>query len=361
MRVGEDERVPPRALIVTRDVGRAVRLTRPERSRIGEHRQFKHRAGWPFVVDQLQQASGFPDMLLEDYVEYTFSTKPRQPTPTDVLKASLRSMARWILPPSRNPLVWTEPWVGIFHNPPNVPSWFHAALDPADLLNGLRLRQSLPQLRGAVALSEYLAAWLRQRLDAPVIALKHPTAFDARQFDWDAFEANPEKKLVQIGWYLRNYRAIYQVSVPPWLTKAHLVQNEPVIIDARQATDEHAETRHRPDVGAVQELSYLPADAYDRLLTDNLVFIEVITSSANNAVVEAIARDTPIVINRHPAVVEYLGPDYPLLYDDIAQVQSLLTIPRIRDAHAYIRAMDKTDLTVEHFIDQMRRFMLSLA
>ena len=53
------------------------------------------------------------------------------------------------------------------------------------------------------------------------------------------------------------------------------------------------------------------AHRYDCLLPENVMAIELFDASANNVVVECIARNTPIIVNRHPAVVEYLTADYP--------------------------------------------------
>ena len=41
----------------------------------------------------------------------------------------------------------------------------------------------------------------------------------------------------------------------------------------------------------------------------NIVFIELITSVANNTIIECIARNTPIVVNRQEGPEFYLGRD----------------------------------------------------
>src|SRR5690606_1832304 len=118
-------------------------------------------------------------------------------------------------------------------------------------------QESLPHLRGAIALSEYLAGWLRTQLSVPVVAIKHPTDFTTAKFSWEAFAGNPEKKLVQVGWYLRNYRAIYQVRAPEWIKKIHLAQEGVTIKRARARTDAHPVYGTRPDIGEVTMLSRL--------------------------------------------------------------------------------------------------------
>jgi len=84
-----------------------------------------------------------------------------------------------------------------------------------------------------------------------------------------------------------------------------------------------------------------------------VTFMELIDASANNTILDCIGRNAPLVVNRHPAAVEYLGKDYPLFYDHIADAGKLLTVERCLAAHEHLKAMDKQDLTYEHFKAQV--------
>ena len=64
-------------------------------------------------------------------------------------------------------------------------------------------------------------------------------------------------------------------------------------------------------------------EKYDELLCANIVFVDFYDTSANNLVIECIARGTPIVVPKHPAVVEYLGKDYPLYFNDYSEISKL--------------------------------------
>ena len=41
------------------------------------------------------------------------------------------------------------------------------------------------------------------------------------------------------------------------------------------------------------------------------MILSLVDASANNAVIDCIARATPLLVNPHPAVIEYFGADYP--------------------------------------------------
>lgn len=302
-----------------------------------------HRSGWPYVVARMQQRQSAKGLLVDQFVEETFSPG--------------RRIALWKRALGLH--VWRRPWVGIFHHTPNFPEWF-TPKNPEAVFRDPRFVTSLPHLKGAVVFSEYAAVWLREKFGVPTLVVKHPTEMVSRTFSWEGFETNPDKQLVQIGWYLRNYRAIYQVAATPEFRKVHIAQQKPFIEEARRRTDLHSPFRDRPDVGETEVVSWLENDAYDDMLTRNVMFLELFDASANNAITEAIARNTPVVVNRHPAVAEYLGRDYPLFYDDLGEVPGLLDMPRIRAAHEHIRALDKDEFTVDAFIDRLDRFVREL-
>ena len=105
---------------------------------------------------------------------------------------------------------------------------------------------------------------------------------------------------------------------------------------------------------SVTILEHLPNNDYDHLLSENIVFLDLVDCSAANTIIECITRNTPIIINRHPAVEEYLGKDYPLFYDDIDDVNGLLTIKNIRRGYHYLLRKNKDFLHVDYFIESLK-------
>ena len=220
-----------------------------------------------------------------------------------------------------------EPWVGFLHNPPDMPRWFHYGSSPQAIFAKPVWQESLRHCRGLFVLSEYFADWARRATGLTVSALVHPTVRPAVTFDFERFLANPEKRIVQIGWWLRRLSAIDRMPIaagnPLGYRKLRLV---PDFSDGSAAHLRELLAREcaefgftiDPDRSDVEERAHLPNDAYDALLAENLVFVELYDASANNTVIECIARATPLLINRLPAVVEYLGESYPLYCADPA-------------------------------------------
>ena len=102
---------------------------------------------------------------------------------------------------------------------------------------------------------------------------------------------------------------------------------------------------------------YVDNHMYDTLLTKNIVFLNLVDGSAINTLLECVIRNTPVIVNRHPAVVEVLGDDYPLYYIipegatlPFPSVHDLLNRPgAILEAHQYLTKIDKTPFMIETF------------
>jgi len=290
-----------------------------------------HRSGWPYAWYSLQLIHDYGGMLFEDFVERSFT---------------YRRMRR----------PYNEPFAAVFHNPPRMPMWFDAKQDPRAVFSSPLWIRSVPHLKVAFALSEYLAAWLRTRLDVPVHALIHPTEIPKATWNAGAFLENRERKIIQVGWWLRNTQAIYQLPWKKgWQKVALKLEHQWVKTAEQRVADFWFQMGTRKWCGEVLELPRVSNEVYDVLLSSNVVFLELFDTSANNAVVECLARDCPIIVNRHPAVEEYLGKDYPGFYDDFDDAGKLFTEETILDCYEHIAALDKTRLSGAVFREGIRR------
>lgn len=136
----------------------------------------------------------------------------------------------------------------------------------------------------------------------------------------------------------------------------------------RPAMIEHEANCHREfsgrrehNPGDVLELDYIDNDGFDYLLGRAVVCMEVLDASANNVTIECLARNTPLIVNRHPAVVEYLGPDYPLYFDHVRDIAKMISNEGlILSAHEYLRKRDKSFLSASEFASGIRTALESV-
>jgi hypothetical protein len=107
---------------------------------------------------------------------------------------------------------------------------------------------------------------------------------------------------------------------------------------------------------SVFPISKLTDLQYDKLLEESIVFLNLVDASACNTIIECIVRNTPILVNRLPAMTEILGEDYPLFYSTLKEASKKLhNDTLIHQAHDYLCKMNKTCLTKDFFIETIRQ------
>jgi hypothetical protein len=257
---------------------------------------------------------------------------------------------------------YKQPWVGFIHNPPNMPMWFHYHESPQSIFAKDIWKKSLENCLGLFALSQYQAAWLRATTGKPVSVLIFPTEIPERQFDLKRFRANQQKKIIQVGWWLRQLSAIYRLPLargnPLGYEKIRLVPHFFADADAYLNTliakeleiyGWEVELRFAENT---RKQPHVDNDEYDELLSENIAFAFLYDASASNLVLECIARGTPLLINPLPAVVEYLGEAYPLYVENLEQAAAkALDLDLLCQAHDYLKALDtRRKLTAEYFL-----------
>lgn len=302
-----------------------------------------HRAGWPWVYDQLRQRTGDDGIHLCDFVEerfcYWFAGITKPPL---------------IAPAGTYPKI-DVPWVGIFHHPWNLPPWANQREHPRNILAGADFRASKPGLKLAVALTEYLGGWLRDMLDVPVAVVKYPTEVPVQRWTTAAWRNNLWPRLISLGHWCRNTKLLYQI--PPirgWgkirmLPEFAHVQEWDALLGQCYADGRLPNRTTRESY--VETVGYQPNVILDDLLSSNVVVMEVFDASASTVLVECIARATPIIVNRHPAIVEYLGSDYPLYFREPVEIPDLL--PCVMEGHFYLMGMDREWLSGERFCEDL--------
>jgi hypothetical protein len=258
--------------------------------------------------------------------------------------------------PGYGPRSYDRPWIGMFHHAPEAPDWY-LTQHLTQLATNRFWIESIPQLRLLFTLAPNLTEWFEREWGISCATLRHPTEIPEALWSPSAFLASRERRVVQVGWYGRNTHAVFQAPVPAGFSKVWLRQHrvEAEVNHLRLGARLKALYPRRAVQGDVTVLCDLSHAAYDHLLASSVVFVELMFAVANNTVIECIARGTPILINRLSGPEYYLGSEYPLYYRDFREIPDLLTVPRILEAHEYLRALDKHWISGAHFCDAVHQ------
>ena len=337
-----------------------------------EQMTFKcHRSGWNFALNALRPLHNSRGILFDGFIESNFAWRHRQEgvRSPEVLEKMKRenTFDRLATSEEKGITPYTTPWVGFVHNPQDMPAWLHYQESPQSIFAKDIWKRSLPYCIGLFALSEHTAKWLREQTGKTVSSLIHPTEIPELQFDFKRFRSNPRKKIVQIGWWLRRLNAIYELPIargnPLKYEKIRLVPifvahaNEYLRGLMKKEIELYALNMDPIFSSNTREVQHLPDDRYDELLSENMAFVELYDMGASNTIVECIARATPLLINPLPAVVEYLGEDYPMYFRSLREAAGkALDLDLINDTHIYLKNCEtRTKLGAEHFLRTFRK------
>jgi glycosyltransferase involved in cell wall biosynthesis len=230
-----------------------------------------------------------------------------------------------------------EPWVGFIHQvPKHNLRWFP---DLERLLKDEYWKASAQNCLGLFVLSTYVKDYLVSAgCEIPVARILYPAEPTGRFFSLDRFFARSPRRIVSGGEFLRNFQPFFDLKAPGF--SKHLLLHEGFKWQSIVQND------------SVDLLGRVSDDEYDALLEDSVVFLNLRDAPANTAVVECIVRNTPILINPLPGIVEYLGEDYPFYYSSMEEAEAKLQQPAlIRETSQYLSASPMmTALTGESFL-----------
>lgn len=286
--------------------------------------QFKHRSGWPYAISYLDKLSIKNGILFDSFIEKNFGY-------TKIFN---------------HPSVYREPWVGIFHVPDNIPKWFNSKQTPKEIFKNKYFAQSLKYCLGFYCLSEYEKDIIQKYTKLPISVLRHPTETPDIKFSFEKFMKNNEKEIIQLGIFLRKLTSIFLLKVNNLKKSAIGINKYNYYLLKIEAS------KLKININKVKIYKYLSNEDYDNILSQNIAFMDIYDSSANNAVIECVVRNTPILIKKHPAVIEYLGIDYPFYFNSLEEAaEKAENFDLIKKTHEYLVNLKiKEKLTGKAFI-----------
>ncbi|MDO6709111.1 hypothetical protein Q4567_00115 [Aliiglaciecola sp. 2_MG-2023] len=297
----------------------------------------KHRSGWSYVVNGMEPLHSNNAPELVSFIEKKF----------------IFGGGKGDFNNKFEPL--TKPWVGFLHVPVNVPHWFNRHYSPVELFKRGDFQEALTVCEGIYTLSSPLSDWVSTQFDGPVNTVLHPTELVDNLFDNSILSANNPIKIVQLGFWLRKLHAIHKLKLPSGdfkkytvgISQVHqqrLINIEKQVFDIDYIDD------------SVENIGFMSNDEYDNLLSKSIVFIDFYDTSANNAIIECIARATPVLCPPNRAIVDYLGTEYPLYFNSYEEAQNILmSRDKLMAAHHYLLESGvRYKLTIQSFLKTLK-------
>lgn len=355
---------------------------------INKNFQRLHRSGWQYIVNNIVVQLNKEDiihepLIIDTYVDKTFHWNKQFYNKKDIIP-------------------YNKVWLGFIHHTySNYNNDYHCG----ELFKNELFIQSLQHCKGLIVMTDYLNRQITMSLKklniqhVKVYTIVHPTETTDVTFKWDNFMKNEKKQVIQIGNWLRDVFGIYKVVLP----ESSIIQEKSILknknsesyfppeclldhlhtsltefnvphvndFDKKRSVDicrnafgnMHVKGLYNYIVEmeeSVNVIEFLNNNEYDDLLSKNIVFLNLVDASACNTLIECIVRNTPIIINPIPAVVEILGESYPLYYRNYYEVSKILNdINLIQQGYYYLLNMPKTQFKIDTFIQGLKTIILS--
>lgn len=288
-----------------------------------------------------------------------------------------------------------HPWFGFIHHPPGVQNScdnLFASVTFQDALHqciALIVFSSALQCHVQALLQLWSLCHRRQeyyRKPLPLVYfVSHPVNVDllSRYRTDDQTSTLPRHRLLHVGHHGREIEKFYRLSAPAF-EKIILTNDFPLVRHTCRSIDNtayreesalvnlrafHPLLNTRPKRGSVayswtcqhqpcRALPRLSCKQYTAALSRGILYVHLTDASAVNTLLECVVLQTPVFVNKLPAVVELLGIRYPLYADSEKVVAEMLQLDTIgiiiEETIDYLARLDLDRFNIRHLMDLIR-------
>lgn len=242
-------------------------------------------------------------------------------------------------------------WIGILHNPilTNI-------YPENDVFEKKIFLNYLSSCDGLFVMSEELKEYVINKFNPSffVEVVKHPLPYiNVEEWNYESYINNNEKKIIQVGNWLRKTYGIFKINVPKNFIKIITPFGDRTKNELKFWSELDNISISEEEYNNVIKYGFIESTEYNKLFKDNIFFLNLYNSTANNIILECIKSNCPIIVNNNPNIKKYLGNDYPLYYNSYSDIIDLITDENIKRAHLYLCNIDKTEFTNEFLFDRM--------
>jgi hypothetical protein len=358
-----------------------------------------HRSGWQYVYNEIAKLhNNNSNIYLDLYLDRTFHWKKEIMKMVDIIP-------------------YCNPWIGFIHHTfdQTFSTYNNTVMfnDP-DLILSLKYCKGIIVLSNYLK-QQIDDIFIERKLNIPVFTLIHPTETqNIPKFNFQKFVENPDKKIVHVGGWLRNIFSFYQLTIPSeipyyhpknflfrsyisffkpkqmysirkvalkgkgmnnyypspddFLSSSKFIQNK--IFTTSEMNNKNCSQnnnelknnwyRHLYEYlqtiyDSVEIIEVLSNEEYDEMMTKEILYVKLVDASTVNTVIECLIRNTPILINKHPAVVEILGEDYPLYFSE--EKKENMHMKLVKKTTEYLQKQNKDLYEVSYFIEGLKTIM----
>ena len=187
-------------------------------------------------------------------------------------------------------------------------------------------------------------------MQSKLVSVLHPIEITGKEKTFDLTLFSQNKQIYHIGWWLRNFNSFVKFKLPDEFNKTILVKNG--------FEEEWNIMSKRIDTTGITIIKELNHHDYAEIFTNSCMYLDLEDATANNVILECIKFNTPVIVRKIPAVVEYLGVNYPLYFENDKDLNMLISADYlynvIKEANVYLQNMNKSHILCETFNNKIK-------
>ena len=205
-------------------------------------------------------------------------------------------------------------------------------------------------------MSESLKEYVLDKLEPTFFVefIYHPISTrDLDSFDFKKFYLN--QGIIQIGNWLRKSYSIFKLNTKKKFILPYTERTGEIIENLKK--DKVKITQK--ELNSVVRLLKFDESNYNKIFKDNIVYLNLYSSTCNNVVLECIKSHCPILVNRLRSLEDYLGEEYPFFYDTHEEAEiKCKDLKLIYQTHIYLKNLDKSKFNIEAIIEKINKKLL---
>ncbi|OGM59542.1 hypothetical protein A2955_01220 [Candidatus Woesebacteria bacterium RIFCSPLOWO2_01_FULL_37_19] len=232
-------------------------------------------------------------------------------------------------------------------------AWFHQVLSGPErclenLVRSAFWNNNTKYLIHAVAVSGYQEEFLRNHGIKNISSIIHPTPLKVGRWNLENFLKS--RNIYHIGFHCRDINFFVEIAekVSGDYSFKYLIPK--VDIDIVLPNNIIVVPRVGPEV-------------YEKILNSSVVFMKLTDATANNTVLECIARGTPVLVNPIGGIKEYLGNNYPLYYNSLDEAKKLIKnlndSSLLDETHEYLLKI-RENYSIDKFLDSLGKVLSNI-
>jgi len=274
-----------------------------------------HFYGWRFVINEFKKQtkliSGAP--VFDAWVDSFFDTR------------------------GQSILLKNNKWVGVLHGiASNVRKNYLDNFFASDIYS-----QSKDNCLLLLTTSSHTRDYCLEKVDKPVKTLLFPKPDTGHRFNLDAYLNYPQ--LRHSGFFGRNIKKFisFSSSIQKIIYSDNLYRTKQYL---NHLSDNQSIIFHS---------KWLKPHEYIDKFTSSIGYSFYDDCSASTSILEHIVTHTPVLVNKIPPIVEYLGEDYPMYLNDLPDNLDYLLLDKffLQEVSSYLcERAKKKEFTVDYFI-----------